>query len=161
VVEAKGDIAVPDSPFVDPQNEVRVGPHLFRWEGPDVGYLFYSGNLDGPTMGQLSEQSRRFTVGQPCVFLIVDMSKVGKISAEARQKSAKGSKDLNLRGVAVIGASTPMRIIAGLVTRAIDLMNRNTDNPTRFFETEAEARAWIATRRATIHQQDAERDLNP
>lgn len=144
-----------------PQTELRVGSHLFRWEAPDIGYISYCGNLDGPTMGQLSEQSRRFTVGQPCVFLIVDMAKVGKISPAARQQSAMGSKDLNLRGIAVVGASTPMRLLAGVVSRAIDLVHRNTDNPTRFFETEAEARGWIAARRVLVAQRAAARGTSP
>lgn len=145
----------------DPPNEVRIGLHLFRWEEPDTGYISYCGNLEGPAMGQLSELSRRFTVGQPWVFLIVDMSKVGKISAAARQQSARGSKDLNLRGIAVVGASTPLRLLAGVVARAIDLVNRNIDNPTRFFETEAEARSWIAARRSLIAQRMSLRGTSP
>lgn len=145
----------------DSANEIRVGSHLFRWEAPDIGYIAYCGNLDGATMGQLSEESRRFTLGQPCVFLIVDMARAGKVSAAARQQSARGSKDLNLRGIAVIGASASLRLIAGLVSRAVDLVNRNTDNPTRFFETEAEARSWIATRRAMVHHPTAPHATSP
>lgn len=141
---------MPDQSRREFQTEVHVGPHLFRWEPPDIGYIAYHGNLDGAMMGQLTVESRRFTVGQPCVFLVVNMEDVGKVSAEARRLSAMGSKDLNLRGVAVIGASTPLRLIAGLVTRAIDIVNGNTDNPTRFFETETEARDWITARRVLM-----------
>lgn len=145
----------------DNPHEIRVGAHLFRWEPPDVGYIAYCGNLDAPLMGALSEQSRRFTVGQPCVFLIVDMAQAGKISAEARQLSAKGSVGLNLRGIAVIGAAAPLRMIARLVSRAVDLLSRNTDNPTRFFETESEARAWISTRRSLVRETDPTRSTSP
>lgn len=152
---------MPANPCDVSDNEVRVGAHLFRWEAPDIGYIAYCGNLDGPTMGELSEQSRRFTLGQPCVFLLVDMTKAGKVTASARQQSAKGSKDLNLRGIAVIGASTPLRLISGLVSRAVDLLNRNTDNPTRFFETEEEARSWIATRRVLVRQMPAYHGTSP
>lgn len=134
----------------DSQYEVRVDKHLFRWEPPDIGLVRYCGDLDGPTTGLISEKSRRITLGKPRIFLLVDMTKLGKVTAEARQLSAQGSKDLNLRGVAVVGASAPLRLIAGLVSRAIDLVNGNTDNPTRFFETESQARQWIATRRATL-----------
>lgn len=133
-------------------NEIRVGAHLFRWEEPDIGYIAYGGNLDGPTMAQLSEESRRFTQGKPCVFLLVNMAGAGKVSASARQESARGSRDLNLRGIAVIGASAPLRLISGLVSRAVDLLNGNTDNPTRFFESESEARSWIAARRMRVRQ---------
>ena len=134
------------------ENEILVGPHMFRWEPPDIGYITYAGDLDGYTMSRLSEEGRRFTLGHPYVFLLIDMSNIGKISAEARRSSATGSSEINLRGMAIIGASAPLRIIAGLVARAVDLMNRHADNPTRFFETEAEARAWIASRRVAIQR---------
>lgn len=142
----------------DRPNEVRVGAHLFRWEPPDVGYTAYHGDLDGEAMVRLSTQSREFTLGQPRVFLLVDMTRIGKISAEARRASASGSTGLVLRGIAVFGASAALRIIAGFVARATDLMNRNNDNPTRFFETEAEARAWIDARRTALRQAAARRD---
>jgi hypothetical protein len=104
-----------------------IGPHLFRFEPPDVGYLRYDGDVDGDLAGA--------------------MTKVGKVSAEARKRSGQGAKDLNLRGVAVVGASAAIRIVSALVSRAIDLVNGNIDNPTRFFETERDARVWIAQRR--------------
>ena len=132
--------------------EVMVGPHMFRWEPPDIGCVIYHGDLDGPTTADLSEAGRRFTKGRPYVFLLVDVSKLGKVSAEARRGSATGGKDINLRGVAVVGASATLRVISSLVTRAVDLLNGNTDNPTRFFQTEAEARAWITGRRQQVQK---------
>ncbi len=114
--------------------EVMVGPHMFRWEPPDIGCVIYHGDLDGPTTADLSEAGRRFTKGRPYVFLLVDVSKLGKVSAEARRGSAT------------------LRVISSLVTRAVDLLNGNTDNPTRFFQTEAEARAWITGRRQQVQK---------
>ncbi len=135
------------SPDNRPQ-EIRIGAHLFRWEPPDVGYVCYHGDLEGESMFALSEQSRHYTLGRPHLFLLVDMAHVGKVSTEARQVLAQGGRDLNMRGIAVIGATGPMRIISSLVSRAVDLLNGNRDNPTRFFESESEARRWIGERRA-------------
>jgi hypothetical protein len=134
----------------DATTEFLVGGHLFRWEPPDIGYLAYHGDLDDATAAILSEKARRFTLGKPRVFLLVDMSKMGKIATGARRRSAEGAKDLAMRGTAVVGASAHLRIIAGLVTRAIDLLYDKADNPTRFFATESEARAWIAERRRAL-----------
>ncbi|MDI1484001.1 STAS/SEC14 domain-containing protein [Polyangium sp. y55x31] len=134
----------------DAPSEIRIGAHLFRWEPPDLSYLAYFGDLDGPTSAELSRVSRAFTLGKPRVFLLVDMSKMGRITREARTASAEGGKDLALRGTAVVGASPHMRVLAGLVTRAISLLYGGSDNPTRFFTTEAEARAWIAERRREL-----------
>jgi len=137
-------------PTAEVPTETRVGDHWFRWEPPDLGYLSYSGDLDGPEAVALSQTSRRFTVGKPHVFLLVDMSRMGRISREARAVSADGSKGITFRGIAVVGASAHMRVLAGLVSRAVDLLHGNSDNPTRFFVTEAEGRAWIAERRRMI-----------
>jgi hypothetical protein len=112
----------------------------------------YDGDLDGEQSLQLTSRSRPISGGAPHVFLLIDISKIGKISAEARKHSGRGGKDLNLRGMAIIGASAPMRIVVGMVGRAVDLLNGNTDNPTRFFESEAAARAWIAERREAVKQ---------
>lgn len=130
--------------------EIHVGSHFFRWEPPDIGYIAYMGDVDGPTMATLSRGSRAFTVGKPRVFLLVDMTKAGHIDADARKASADGGAGIVLCGVAVVGASPTLRVVAGLVSRAIDILHGNKDNPTRFFETEDEARRWIAERRHTL-----------
>lgn len=130
--------------------EVKIGHHLFRWEPPDIGYVYYDGDMDAASMLAYAEQSRIYTANKPRVFLIVNTSKLGRLSAEARRMSADGSKGLALRGIAVIGASRTIRVLAELVSRGMDILNRNNDNPTRFFETEAEARAWIDTRRRDL-----------
>lgn len=134
----------------DNPNEVYIGEHLFRWEPPDTGYIGYRGDLDGPSMIALRDAGRQFTVGKPQVFILVQMAHLGKVTMEARRQSAQGGKDVNMRGIAVISASAPLRLISSLVSRAFDLINGNVDNPTRFFETESEARAWIAARRAAL-----------
>ena len=141
---------MPERLSVDDNIEVHVGAHLFRWEPPDTSYLRYCGDMDGRSMQELVEASRKFTLGKPHIFLLVDLSQSGKVSADARKNSAKGGKDIHLRGVAVIGAPAALRIIAGMATRAIDLLHGNKDNPTRFFEGEAEARIWVASRRIAI-----------
>ena len=130
--------------------EVHFGPHLFRWEPPDLGHILYDGTVDGAMVNALYAQTRRFLLLQPRVFMLVDLTRLSRISAEARKLSAEGSKGLNLRGVAIVGASPLMRVVAGLVSRAVELMGNRADNPTRFFETEREARAWIAARRGSL-----------
>ncbi|MRG92789.1 hypothetical protein [Polyangium spumosum] len=137
-------------PPVERPSEIWIGTHLFRWEPPDLGYVRYIGDLDGPAARALSNESRRFALGKPRVFLLVDMSSIGQITREARTASAEAGKDLAFRGTAVIGASAHLRILAGLVARAVALLHGASDNPTRFFTTEAEGRAWIAERRRIL-----------
>lgn len=141
---------MPDAAASAPPGEVRVGRHLFRWEPPDIGYVAYKGDLDGEAATELSVRSRVITVGKPRVFLLVNMSQIGQISKEARSASAGGSQDLAIRGIAIVGAAGHIRLIVGLVSRAVELMQPNQDSPTRFFATEAEGRQWIAQRRRAL-----------
>lgn len=144
------DASLGDASRGDAPTELRIGAHLFRWEPPDTGYLAYAGDVDAADMAEIARKSLTFTRGPPCVFLIVDMAKAGSISAEARKISAENGAGIAFRGIAVVGASRTLRVLAGLVSRAVDIMNKNKDNPTRFFATEAEARAWIAERRRAV-----------
>lgn len=130
--------------------EIWIGRHLFRWEPPDLGYVRYDGDMDAATQATYSEKSRQYTADKPHVFLIVDTSKLGKFTPEARRMSANGSKGLALRGIAIVGASRTLRVIAELASRGMDILNRNNNNPTRFFETEKEARKWIDSRRRDL-----------
>lgn len=134
----------------DTAHEFFVGAHHFRWEPPDLGYLRYDGDMDAAMSAEITDRSRVFSLGLPCVFLLIDVRNLGKLSAEARARSGQGAKDLNLRGTAVVGASATIRVVVGLVTRAIELVYGNKENPTRFFDTEADARAWIAQRRQAL-----------
>jgi len=135
---------------VDVPMEKRIGPHLFRWEPPDLIYIAYFGVVDGDTMSAMNAESRQVGAGRKRLFILADMSRVGQSTKEARHRAAEGSKGMPLRGVALVGASAPQRIIAGLVTRGIAILSRNHENPTRFFETEAQGRAWIEQRRREL-----------
>ena len=97
-------------------------------------------------------RARQILHGRPWLFLLVDVTRLTKISSEGRQLAAQGSRDLNLRGVAMVGASASIRVLAGLVSRAVELVSGSGDNPTRFFETEREARAWINARRREVRE---------
>jgi hypothetical protein len=130
--------------------ELWIGTHLFRWEPPDVAYTAYFGDLDGDAAATLGVEARKITASKPRLFLLVNLSKVGRISREARAQSAQGSQDLAICGIAIVGASAHVRIIAGLVGRAVEMMQRGKNAQTRFFNTEAEGRQWIDQRRQAL-----------
>lgn len=136
----------------DRARDIYFGPHVFRWEPPDLGCLVYDGYVDGAMVKSLAAQTREFLLGVPRVFMLVNVSRLTRITAEARKLSAENSKGLNLHGVAIVGASPLMRVVAGLVSRAVELLREHRDNPTRFFENERDARAWFAVRRGEMEQ---------
>ncbi len=137
----------------DSVRELFFGPHRFCWEPPDLGHVVYSGYVDADMVQSFAAQARPFLLAQPLLFMLVDVTALTKISAEGRKMSAESSKGLQLRGVAIVGSSPSLRVVAGLVSRAVEILSGNTENPTRFFDRETEARDWIAHRRMTIHGQ--------
>jgi hypothetical protein len=134
--------------------EFRVGEHLFRWEPPDVTFLAYVGDVDGDSAHRLAQIARKFTIPRPYIFALIDLSRVDKITAGARKSATEDSVGVPMRGVALFGASRAIRVLTSIVARAVDLIHGG-DNPTRFFATEAEARAWIAERRKVVLTADA------
>jgi hypothetical protein len=80
----------------------------------------------------------------------VDLSRVKSFSADARTISKEGADGVRSRGTAMFGASPTLRILSSLVIRAHDLFYKKADHPVRFFDTEAEARAWLVERRRAL-----------
>lgn len=137
----------------DEPHEIAVGRHLLRWEPPDTMFITYHGDLDVEAFRRITEVSRPLTVPRPYVLILIDMSDVGRISAETRRHSPEGARGVTFRGIAIYGASPLMRTVSALVARATDILTGNTDNPTRFFANEAEARAFLDERRRALRAQ--------
>jgi hypothetical protein len=89
--------------------------------------------------------------GAPIVLQLVDLSRVGAVTADAR-KAASAPPDVNVVGTAMFGASFHVRMLSKLATTAsaVLLKAKPTDMPVRFFDAEAEAVAWIQARRAEV-----------
>jgi hypothetical protein len=132
------------------RSDDRVGGSSFRFEPPDLCIWTLVGDISAETVRALLDEQHRAVSGMPAVFSLVFASKVGSVSKEARKESTEVRPGINARGVAYIGASFPVRVLAILVTKANELLNRAVENPLRFFNTEAEARAWIEQRRAEV-----------
>jgi len=120
-----------------------------RFEPPDL--IFCS--LIGVITAELLHTNTRFLPffrSLPCVFTLLDVSDFKSIPAEARRASVGMNAGIRNRGCAVIGASMPVRLVATVILRGVALVNRHIDNPTRFFATEDEARAWLEARRRAV-----------
>jgi hypothetical protein len=121
-------------------------------EPPDVCLWRLVGPVSADTMRELYEVQWQFSQGKPYLLVLVDLSRVGPVSREARKVSAEGPRNgqtMPVRGTAVFGASFHVRVLMTLVTKALRVMYPETaaDNPTAYFETEADARAWLDERR--------------
>lgn len=76
------------------------------------------------------------------ILLLTDVTRGFGLSPEVRQYTAEWAKSHRIKASALFGANSTTRAMLTLVTRAMKLISRSEDN-TRFFATEAEARAWL------------------
>ena len=135
-------------------------PHLksgiiYRWEPPDLSHIVYIGDITADHTRGLLAESLRHVSGKPYTLALIDVSRLRHLSPESREIGKAHAREgpdgrPPLRGTAIFGASFHIRVIAQFGTMAYSLLKRHTDNPIRFFETEAEARAWLAKRRAEL-----------
>lgn len=129
------------------------GSHI-TLEEPDVAYWHIAGDVTGDDIRKIYAIQVEFCKNKRFVFVLADISEIRSITAEARKLSAEGPNQravsMPIRGNAIVGASFHFRVIGTLVAKAAQFIHKSQDNPTRFFENEADARAWFAQRRIEI-----------
>lgn len=105
------------------------------------------GNFTLSDAQELTAKSNLAVVAGKSLFLLVDLREVKHVESAVRKHMSEWHQNARVVGSAHFGGSMPLRIIAGLVHNAVRLISRRII-PLVFADTEAEARAWIAARRA-------------
>jgi hypothetical protein len=121
------------------------------FEPPDVVVWTLVGDIGLNMLLELREEQERIAKGWPYVLVLLDVSRVGSVSAAARTEATR-KRDTTPRGIAYVGASFHLRVLATLLSKAASLLNKISEDPPRFFATKAEAFAWLEERRRQIHQ---------
>lgn len=130
--------------------ETPSGPSSVVFEAPDTLVWRVIGDISGTEMLRLRDMARALSEGKPYMLALVDLSRSGAVSAEARKVAIDNDPVSPLFGSAIFGASFTMRVVAQLVTRAASLLHPQHESPLEFFATEALARAWIVKRREAV-----------
>jgi hypothetical protein len=131
----------------DPANRVS-GRHITYFEEPDIIYLKFSGEVSAEEGIELLRRQLQFAEGRPRVFFLIDGELLEKIAPEARKAVAESLKEIPLHGMCVFAAPLKAKVITKLIITAINLFRKDSElNKVAFFDTEQEARDWIAARR--------------
>ena len=130
--------------------ERTFGDHTMSLEAPDILILRIKGDLEEAHVGPIREELNRVCRELPYVFGLVDMSRMGTITASARKAAAAQRNPPNLSN-AVFGASFTQRVLIQLVIKAVRVL-RGVAPTMGMFETEVEARAWIHEQRRARSQ---------
>jgi hypothetical protein len=123
-------------------NEISIGMSRVRFEPPDTVLEVLVGDLSGPEMARILDASAPWVETGQDIYFLVDLSKVGAFSADAREAVRKRRKQPNIRGAVMFGASFHMRVVATIVHRALMLLDKATYG-VHFADTEEQARARI------------------
>ncbi len=143
--------------------ELCFGHHMCRPEPPDIFLMMPNGDVDEADVRWFFDEFERFAMEQEFVFMLIDASRMGSISAEARRAAAHSAPEERnalannpdrswSKAVAVFGASFTLRVISGLIMGGFSAFfpKQAARSPLMFFATEYEARAWLADRRKAL-----------
>lgn len=133
------------------------GEIVVEWERPDLLLMQYKGHLTAAHIERAIAESKRHIGEQPYHIALLDVSTLQGLTPEARKIAVASSDDVNIRGVAVIGASFHIKVLGRLLARAAQLVYRAKDNPLEFFDSEAEARVWLKERSRLLEKEYSSR----
>jgi hypothetical protein len=136
-------------------NRMTPGMSSISFEQPDTTVWRFVGDVSEDGMRALTLREKQLIEGVPYLLKLVDMSQAGNISAEARKAGAEKIHDVPVMAVAIFGANFTIRVLANLVIRAGCIMRKIDTVPTRFFETEAEGRVWLLSKRTELQAIEA------
>jgi hypothetical protein len=122
--------------------QATIGSHRFHMEG-DVVVGKLRGNIHEDHAVQIFALLRQISDQHGPYFLLTDLSELGTIEPAARRAMTRQTGVVGCRASAIYGASLVARTVVTLVVRAIEMVHRPSDSPTRFFKTETEARAFL------------------
>jgi len=128
-----------------------TGGHTYRCEGEGILFLRIGGDLEE---GDVAAFFRAFaglcdTSGRDHVFWLVDLARLGAIMPGARKLAATTQVRRENKGMVIFNATFRQRAVVTLIDKATGLLQRDAP-PMVFFDSEAEARAWIEGRRRKL-----------
>lgn len=131
--------------------EHRIGDQITYFEEPDIIYMKLVGSLEREDGLEVNRRHREFARGRDHIFFLIDLSELQSIHPSVRKAATETLKEVPLRGIAVCQAPLKARVIAKLITTALNMFKSDAaKNPVEFTDTEEEARSWIAARRREI-----------
>ncbi|MDI1481033.1 hypothetical protein [Polyangium sp. y55x31] len=142
----------PDLPTdFDSEGWHRIGGHTYRRERAGIVFIRLGGDLAEDDVAAffdafaaLCEESRLSHA-----FWLIDIGRLGAVLPGARTRAATTPVRRENKGMVLFNGSFRQRVLVTLVDKATSLLQPDVP-PLVFFSAEAEARAWIDTRRREL-----------
>lgn len=133
------------SRFLPPK---RIGPHWAEFEPPDILHIHYGGDV---TLEHFKVfDAMVLAVPPPTrVYILRDARKGGLVTPEARAYIATQVDVTRIASMVTYGSSFQTRTVSTMLAKAVQRLKPEAATP-QFFETETEARAFIAAHRQAV-----------
>ncbi|UQA54848.1 hypothetical protein [Polyangium aurulentum] len=120
----------------------RFGKHIVHFEEDDFMFLYFEGVVDEHQMAAISNEHNTRLLQQGRLFLLCVAGKGVRLTPAARNEVRNRPKNLPPYWFACVGAPFAARVVVDMLVRAAKLFTGTTATH-RFFDEEAEARAWL------------------
>jgi hypothetical protein len=129
---------------------LHIGPHTAWIEPPDIMASHWRGEISPDQVLAMYDEIEKLAAMSPNVFLLNIVRHATVPSLETRRVFSMDPRAQCIRGVAVVGASFHLRVIATMLMNAAGLVGRGPRMQSTFVATEDEGRKWIATKRLEL-----------
>jgi hypothetical protein len=126
--------------------QIQCGRHTLTLEPPTLLHWIPRGDVSALEIERFAAFVREHTRGLPFVFIMNAVADLGLVPAGTRKIIQREVPRLPIRGLAYYGGGFQKRILLKLILAPLRILSPDTRIPVRFFDTEAEARAWLAER---------------
>lgn len=131
------------------EDAIQIGPHRF-WCMGDLSVVEVVGDLDASHIASMQRATRPMFDEYGYTLTLVDASKAGTMTPEARRASAVYQRSHSIPGaVGIFGVSALTGVLVSLYSRAIALF-ATRERETAMFRTESEARVWLDAQRLKL-----------
>jgi hypothetical protein len=122
-----------------------LGPHRVSFESPDLLRVVPVGLLDLKLVEDVEALALELQSRYPVLYLVSDLRQCTGMSPGMREAFAHDPDRSPFAGMAVFGASFALRTVSNALSQAARLGGHPDRKPFALVDTEAEARAWIAS----------------
>lgn len=131
---------------------LRIGKQTTHFEEPDIIYMKMVGDVTAEEGLAINTKHTEYAQGRNRLFYLIDFSELESVPAPVRKAASETIKEFPLEGLAIYQAPLKARVLAKLILTAMKLFKGEeaAGAPVAFLDSEEEARAWIAKRRAEL-----------
>lgn len=113
----------------------------------DLLFFVADGPVREPDLDALILVGKQIAETHAAYWVLADVRKLTEVDAAARRRAATNPNVHLFAGAAVFGASLVARTLITLIVRGMAMLGQSHIQ-LRFFDSEADARAWLTERRA-------------